>query len=61
MATRQWTWVVATWLIVGLAGAATGQEKTPAEPPKTLWQELAWFAYVENGSMVNVHISGRTV
>jgi hypothetical protein len=54
MATRQWTWVVATWLIVGLAGAATGQEKTPAEPPKTLWQELAWFAYVENSYVVNL-------
>jgi hypothetical protein len=46
--------VVATWLIVGLAGAATGQEKTPAEPPKTLWQELAWFAYVENSYVVNL-------
>jgi Putative beta-barrel porin-2, OmpL-like. bbp2 len=54
MTTRRWTWVAAGWLIVGFASVAAAQEKTPAETPKTFWQELAWFAYVENSYVFNL-------
>src|SRR5262249_46770661 len=50
----RWTWVAATGLIAGLAGVAAAQEKTAAETPKTFWQELAWFAYVENSYVFNL-------
>jgi hypothetical protein len=33
---------------------AWSQEKSPEAPPKTLWEELVWFAYVENSVVFNL-------
>ena len=49
----RWTWVAVAGLVGTLASGAAGQEKT-TEPPKTFWQELAWFAYVENSYVFNL-------
>ncbi len=44
--------VVAAWLTATVASVAVAQEKK--DEPKTLWQEITWFGYVENSYVFNL-------
>jgi hypothetical protein len=46
--------IVGTLLIIGLAGPVVADETPATQAPKTLWEELAWFAYVENSAVFNL-------
>jgi hypothetical protein len=41
-------------------GIAAAQEKKEEEKPKTLWEEITWFAYVENSYVFNLRGSSDT-
>jgi hypothetical protein len=41
-------------LLTVLVGPAWPQEKPADAPPKTFWEELVWFAYVENSVVFNL-------
>jgi hypothetical protein len=45
--------VVVVAAVLGTAGGVSGQT-TAAQPPKTLAEELVWFAYVENSVTFNL-------
>jgi len=47
-------------LAVMVASGAAAQESKPAETPKTLWEEIVWFAYVENSGVFNLRGKSTT-
>jgi hypothetical protein len=51
-ACRRWSLVPV--LLIALVVPAWSQEKPAEAPPKTLWEELVWFAYVENSVVFNL-------
>jgi hypothetical protein len=51
-ACRRWSLVPV--LLIALVVPAWSQEKPAEAPPRTLWEELVWFAYVENSVVFNL-------
>lgn len=47
-------WGSMSLVLVALVGPAWAQDKPADAPPKTLWEELVWFAYVENSAVFNL-------
>ncbi len=45
---RRGRWMARLALVLAAVGIAAAQEKKTEEKPKTLWEEITWFAYVEN-------------
>ncbi len=52
--------VASVVLAIAVVSGAAAQEKKEEEKPKTLWEEITWFGYVESSYVFNLRGSSET-